>query len=71
MIYCIIKGQITNLPRSLEALMLLLGRNSDLLSKKGVDSFRADLESAVMYLAEAENQLCSSLVLMPKEHLPQ
>ena len=51
--------------------MLLLGRNNDLLSKKGVDSFRADLESAVMYLAENENQLCSSLVLMPKEHPSQ
>lgn len=61
MIYCVIKGQVTNLARSLEALMALLGRDSDLLGRKGVDSYRTDLESAVMYLSE--DPLCSSLVL--------
>ena len=50
MIYCIVRGEITGLAGSLKALNLLLGRESELLSKKGVDSYRADLQGAVQYL---------------------
>jgi len=52
MIYCIVRGGITGLAGSLKALNLLLGRESEFLSKKGVDSYRADLQGAVQYLAE-------------------
>ena len=52
MIYCIIQGQIAQLQWSIEALSELLGPNSYLLSRKGVDSYRADLESAVEYLCQ-------------------
>ena len=50
MIYCIVRGEITGLAGSLKALNLLLGRESEFLSKKGVDSYRADLQGAVQYL---------------------
>ncbi len=49
MIYCIVMGQAKNIELSLKSLTLLVG-NSDLLSRKGVDSYRADLEGAVQYL---------------------
>lgn len=52
MIYCIVKGGIYNIANRLKALVLLLGKDSDLLSKRGVDSYRADLQGAVQYLAE-------------------
>jgi hypothetical protein len=52
MIYCNVVGGIQNLQSSLQTLSMLLGRNSELLSKKGVDSYRADLESAMQYLCE-------------------
>lgn len=50
MIYCIVKGGIYNIGNSLKALVLLLGKDGDLLSKRGVDSYRADLQGAVQYL---------------------
>jgi hypothetical protein len=52
MIYCIVKGGITGLGCSLKALALLVGRDSELLAKKGVDSYRADLQGAIQYLSE-------------------
>jgi hypothetical protein len=52
MIYCIVKGGVAGLAGSLRAMALLLGKNSELLSKRGVDSYRADLQGAVQYLAE-------------------
>lgn len=52
MIYCIVKGGITGLACSLRAMALLLGKDSELLSKRGVDSYRADLQGAVQYLSE-------------------
>ena len=52
MIYCIIKGGIINLGSSLKATMMLIGPNSNLLSRKGVDSYRADLQSSVEYLTQ-------------------
>ena len=52
MIYCIIKGGITNIGSSLKATMMLIGHNSNLLSRKGVDSYRADLQSSVQYLTQ-------------------
>jgi hypothetical protein len=64
MIYCIIKGQIQNIGLSLQALMLLLGKNSDLLSRKGVDSYRADLQGAIQYLCN--EQMSSPLIKLPK-----
>ena len=41
-----------NLNPCLRSLSLLLGKDSELLSKRGVDSYRADLQAAVQYLAE-------------------
>ena len=64
MIYCIIKGQIGGIGKSLKALMGLLGKNNELLSKRGVDSYRADLQGAIQYLCE--EQLTSSLIKLPK-----
>lgn len=52
MIYCVVKGGINGLGRSLKALAVLLGKDSELLSKRGVDSYRADLQGAVQYLSE-------------------
>jgi hypothetical protein len=52
MIYCIVKGGIAGLGDSLKTMALLLGKDSELLSKKGVDSYRADLQGAVQYLTE-------------------
>ena len=52
MIYCIVKGKISLLKESLQALTGLLKADNTLLSRKGVDSFRADLESAIQYLVE-------------------
>lgn len=52
MIYCIVKSGASDLQSSLRALSLLLGKDSELLSKRGVDSYRADLQAAVQYLAE-------------------
>jgi hypothetical protein len=49
LIYCIVKGEISGISQSLRALMSLLGE-SDLLSNKGVDSYRADLQGAAQYL---------------------
>jgi len=66
MIYCIIKGQLKELQKGLKALTLLLG-NNQLLSKKGVDSYRADLESAVQHLSEVH--LSFFPILQPKESL--
>jgi hypothetical protein len=43
MIYCIISGQITEILTSLVAISELLGPNNELFSRKGVDSYRADL----------------------------
>lgn len=54
MIYCIIKGGVINIGSSLKATMMLIGPNSQLLSRKGVDSYRADLQSSVQYLAQRE-----------------
>lgn len=54
MIYCIIKGGIVTIGSSLKAMMMLIGPTSHLLSRKGVDSYRADLQSAVQYLSQAE-----------------
>lgn len=67
MIYCIVKGQIAEIGLSLNALGLLIGKDSDLLWKKGVDSYRADLLGAVQYLCE--DQLTSPLIKMPKNLL--
>lgn len=50
MIYCIVKGEIYNIGHSLKSLVLLIGKDGDLLSKRGVDSYRADLQGAVQYL---------------------
>lgn len=46
MIYCIVKGKIYKIGRSIKALIMLLGKDNDLLAKKGVDSYRADLQGA-------------------------
>jgi len=43
MIYCIIKGGVIGIGSSLRAMTLLIGPSSHLLSRKGVDSYRADL----------------------------
>ena len=43
MIYCIISGQITEIQTSLQSITELLGTNTELFSRKGVDSYRADL----------------------------
>lgn len=59
MIYCIIKGQIIDIATSLKALMLLVGKDSEFLAKKGVDSYRADLQGAIQYLCH--DQMSSSL----------
>jgi hypothetical protein len=56
MIYCIIQGQITEIQGSIQAISWLLGPNNELLSRKGVDSYRADLESAVEYLCQQQQQ---------------
>ena len=64
MIYCIIRGEIKDVGMSLKALMLLIGKNSDLLSKKGVDSYRADLQGAIQYLCH--RQLSSPLIKLPR-----
>lgn len=64
MIYCIIRGEIKEVGVSLKALMLLIGKNSDLLSKKGVDSYRADLQGAIQYLCH--RQLSSPLIKLPR-----
>jgi hypothetical protein len=50
MIYCIVKGEIFKVQVSLQALSELLGPQCEFLSRKGVDSYRADLESAVQFL---------------------
>ena len=52
MIYCIVKGKVYNIGRSIKALILLLGKDNDLLAKKGVDSYRADLQGAAQYIEE-------------------
>jgi hypothetical protein len=52
MIYCVMKGGVVGLGSSLRALTLLLGKDSELLSKRGVDSYRADLQGAIQYLSE-------------------
>jgi hypothetical protein len=39
MIYCIIKGGIIGIGSSLKAMMMLIGPNSHLLSRKGVESW--------------------------------
>jgi hypothetical protein len=67
MIYCIIKGQISELHIGLKALSLLLGAKSKLLNRKGADCCRADLESAVQHLSQ--EQLNSPLIKLPKEWL--
>lgn len=43
MIYCIVTGKIKEIQHSIEAIGELLGANNELLSRKGVDSYRADL----------------------------
>ena len=58
-------GQVKNIALSLKALSLLVG-NSELLSKKGVDSYRADLQGAIQYLCS--EQLSSPLIKWPKNH---
>lgn len=52
MIYCIVKGQLHNIQVCLQAMSEMLGYHCELLSRKGVDSYRADLESAVQYLVQ-------------------
>ena len=52
MIYCIIKGQIKIMSQSILILNRLLGSDSTLLSKKGVDSYKADIECAAEYLCK-------------------
>lgn len=64
MIYCIVKGQIFKVQVSLQALAYLLGPQSELLSRKGVDSYRADLESAVQFLVEENTE---QLITVPEE----
>jgi hypothetical protein len=63
MIYCIINGQIHDVQCSIQAVNELLGPNNELLSRKGVDSYRADLESAMQYLCEQSEPF---LVTMPR-----
>jgi hypothetical protein len=65
MIYCVVRGQISELHLNVKILGLLLGKESELLAKKGVDSFRADLESAVQYLCE--EQMNSPLISLPEK----
>jgi hypothetical protein len=68
MIYCIVRGAISGLEGSLRSMAVLLGKDSELLSKKGVDSYRADLQGAVQYLAEERSMSTvenSQLVLSP------
>lgn len=64
MIYCVVRGQVGELHLGVKVLGLLLGKESELLAKKGVDSFRADLESAVQYLCE--EQMNSPLISLPE-----
>lgn len=64
MIYCIIRGQSRKIGNSLQALQLLLGRESGLLAKRGVDSYRADLVGAVEYLKHDQT---SPLIKMPNK----
>ena len=63
MIYCIVKGQLYNVQVSLQALEGMLGRDCELLGRKGVDSYRADLESAVQYLCETSEP---TLITIPE-----
>lgn len=66
MIYCIIKGQLRGIGHNLQALQLLVGKDSGLLSKRGVDSYRADLVGAVEYLKDDQT---SPLIKLPKKML--
>jgi hypothetical protein len=43
MIYCIVTGKIKSIQPCLQAITELLGPNNELLSRKGVDSYRVDL----------------------------
>ena len=51
------------LRESLQALAGLLGPDNTLLSRKGVDSYRADLESSIQYLIEQHEV---ELITVPK-----
>jgi len=43
MIYCIVTAKIKSIQPCLQAITELLGPNNELLSRKGVDSYRVDL----------------------------
>jgi hypothetical protein len=43
MIYCIVTGKIKDIQGSIQSLSELLGPNNEALSRRGVDSYRADL----------------------------
>jgi hypothetical protein len=52
-IYCIIKGEVDEIQTSLDYMTVLLGDNSDLLSKLEALCYKADLDCAVQYLSES------------------
>lgn len=58
LVYCIVKGKIRDIYFALHSLTLLLGRGKEgvLLPKKGVDSYRADIECAVEFLLNFDSQ---------------
>jgi hypothetical protein len=64
MIYCIVRGQLRGIGHSLQAMQVLVGKDSGLLSKRGVDSYRADLAGAVEYLRHDQT---SPLIKIPKK----
>ena len=66
MIYCIVEGRIEGVQCAVQGLIELLGSHNELLSRRGVDSYRADLESAVQYLCEQTEQ---ELITVPEEEL--
>jgi len=43
MIYCIVTGKIKDIQVCIQSISELLGPNNELLSRKGVGSYRADL----------------------------
>jgi hypothetical protein len=51
------------LQEGLQALSGLMGKDNQILSRRGVDSYRADLESAVQYLVQ---QYEVELITVPK-----
>ena len=63
MIYCIVRGKVSLLQESLQALSGLMGKDNQVLSRRGVDSYRADLESAVQYLVQ---QYEVEMITVPK-----